>query len=504
MNEDKIVKIKVEKITKKFELMKTRSEKVLNLFNFSNSKKRRSFWALKGVSFEVYAGEAIGIVGLNGSGKSTLLNIVSEIYPATTGTLEINGDTSIISIGAGLKKALTGRDNIRLKLLMSGMSNKQIREVMPEIIGFSELGDFIEQPVKSYSSGMKSKLGFSIMAHTNPDIMIIDEALSVGDSTFAKKSFDKIREFKKQGKTIFFVSHSSSQVKQIADRVIWMHFGEMKEIGPTKEVMVHYDKWQKRFNRREKTEREKYIVKQKRDQETFSALDIAKQQLDKEIQNIDLQSRVGIKEAQKTKVENQRLEKKLTKKTKKQIKNIKFGFGNWLLILALFSIIGYSGKEALVDSQAQREHSYRKVNKENSDHKEKTIKPERDSSKSSSSFEESTSEQQDIFSDEPLSESETVKDSVISNSDTDNGTGLSSSEVIDDSDVVTSSINESANDNTYYQSSQSDYSQPYYGDSSDDESTENREVQTHSDNVYSSVEENTQSSTTSTENGENQ
>lgn len=190
------VKISVSNITKRFELMKTRSEKILNLFSFLWSKKR-DFWALKGVTFDVYAGEAIGIVGLNGSGKSTLLNIVSEIYPPTTGDLTINGDTSIISIGAGLKPALTGRDNIRLKLLMSDLTNKQIKQIMPTIIEFSELGDFIDQPVKSYSSGMKAKLGFSIMAHTDPDIMIIDEALSVGDSTFANKSFDKIREFKK-------------------------------------------------------------------------------------------------------------------------------------------------------------------------------------------------------------------------------------------------------------------------------------------------------------------
>lgn len=373
------LKISVSNITKRFELMKTRSEKILNLFSFLRSKKR-DFWALKGVTFDVYAGEAIGIVGLNGSGKSTLLNIVSEIYPPTTGDLTINGDTSIISIGAGLKPALTGRDNIRLKLLMSGLTNKQIKQVMPTIIGFSELGDFIDQPVKSYSSGMKAKLGFSIMAHTDPDIMIIDEALSVGDSTFANKSFDKIREFKKQGKTIFFVSHSAGQVKQIADRVIWMHFGGMKEIGLTTDVMSHYEKWQKEFNKKPKVEREEYIVQQKHGQRTFSAVDIARQQLNVEVPDVKPHSRVAMRQLESVKSEQKKLVKKATKKTQKQIQNVKFGFVNWVVV----ALIGFTSINALADSEMKREMAAKEsLSKKSSLLKAKNKKASSQSSKAS-------------------------------------------------------------------------------------------------------------------------
>lgn len=353
------IKISVKNITKRFELMKTRSEKILNILSFS-SKKDRNFWALKGVSFDVFAGEAIGVVGLNGSGKSTLLNIVSEIYPPTTGELTINGDTSIISIGAGLKPALTGRDNIQLKLLMSGLTKKEIKTVSPDIIAFSELGDFIDQPVKNYSSGMKAKLGFSIMAHTNPDIMIIDEALSVGDSTFASKSFDKIREFKAQGKTIFFVSHSAGQVKQIADRVIWMHFGEMREMGETTEVMPHYEQWQKDFNKKSKPEREQYISDMKHEQRTFSAVDIAVQQLALDIPESSA-SRVDREKRKTLETQKDKLVKQATKQTQKQIQNTKFGFINWVVVILLVNLIAFTSKTALADSQTKRDETAKKV-----------------------------------------------------------------------------------------------------------------------------------------------
>ncbi|WP_220738856.1 ABC transporter ATP-binding protein [Leuconostoc miyukkimchii] len=370
MSEEKI-KISVKNITKRFELMKTRSEKILNMLSFSE-KKDRAFWALKGVSFDVFAGEAIGVVGLNGSGKSTLLNIVSEIYPQTTGELTINGNTSIISIGAGLKPALTGRDNIQLKLLMSGLTKKQIKAVAPTIIAFSELGDFIDQPVKSYSSGMKAKLGFSIMAHTDPDIMIIDEALSVGDSTFANKSFEKIREFKAQGKTIFFVSHSAGQVKQIADRVIWMHFGEMREIGETAEVMPHYEQWQKDFNKKPKKEREQYIVDMKAAQKKFSATDIAVQQLNLTIPEANDSSRVAREQRKELESQKDKLIKKATKQTQKQIQNTKFGILNWLVILVLVGLIASTSTHALADSQNKRDEKAIKL-KNKRDDKQKAI-----------------------------------------------------------------------------------------------------------------------------------
>lgn len=498
MNERK-VKIRVSNITKKFELMKTRSEKILNLFNFSSSKKNRDFWALKGVSFEVYAGEAIGIVGLNGSGKSTLLNIVSEIYPPTTGQLEINGDTSIISIGAGLKSTLTGRDNIRLKLLMSGLSNKQIKEVMPTIIEFSELGDFIEQPVKSYSSGMKSKLGFSIMAHTNPDIMIIDEALSVGDSTFAKKSFDKIREFKEQGKTIFFVSHSGNQVKQIADRVIWMHFGEMKEVGPTKDVMLHYEKWQSDFNKQSKIEREKYIVNNKHEQRSFSVVDIAKQQLnmsDKQDKQDKQESRIQIKKAKHLELEQKKLIKKATRKTKKQVQSVKFGFINWILVCVLVVLIGYLSTDVLANSQANRDRLAKDAltlkNKKREKEEKSINNSNKTKSKERSSFD---SEQQSIEQSSSVIENQQSEDTTSSVEDT-------TSSVVEDSDtsetevdgnqevVVPDTIDQGS---AYYQPSTSSDSQIYESASSDASTTQQESQYT----GISSSEETTSSATSS-------
>ncbi|KAA8326049.1 MULTISPECIES: ABC transporter ATP-binding protein [Leuconostoc] len=408
MSEEKI-KISVKNVTKRFELMKTRSEKILNMLSFS-AKKDRAFWALKGVSFDVFAGEAIGVVGLNGSGKSTLLNIVSEIYPQTTGDLTINGNTSIISIGAGLKPALTGRDNIQLKLLMSGLTKKQIKAIASTIIAFSELGDFIDQPVKSYSSGMKAKLGFSIMAHTDPDIMIIDEALSVGDSTFANKSFEKIREFKAQGKTIFFVSHSASQVKQIADRVIWMHFGELREMGSTSDIMPHYEQWQKEFNKKPKQEREDYIVDMKHKQQVFSAADIAMKQLNISVPESTDNSRVARERRKELESKKEQLVKKATKQTQKKIQSTKFGILNWLVVIGFICLIGATSSKALADAQSKRElvaqekRATKKINK---------IKPKTSTSGHSNK---STSQTSELESSEIVPAPEVVQPPIDANS----------------------------------------------------------------------------------------
>lgn len=278
MNSNK-VKIKAEHLTKKFELLpsKETKNKAKSLIG-ANSKNETDFWALRNVSFEVRDGECVGVIGLNGAGKSTLSNIISGQIAQTTGQVEINGDVSIIAANAGMQKNLSGRENIRLKALMVGMTNKEINEKMDDIISFSELGPFIDQPVKTYSSGMKSKLGFSIMVHQNPDIMIVDEALSVGDKTFVDKSRKKMFEFRDEGKTILLVSHDMRTIKEWSDRVIWINYGEVKAYGPPEEIIPQYTKFANWFKKLPKKEQKRYKNEQRQAQMDYSV-----EQLKKEI-----------------------------------------------------------------------------------------------------------------------------------------------------------------------------------------------------------------------------
>ncbi len=266
-----VSKINAKNLSKKFEMLpvKNSRNKAKSLIG-ANEKRQKDFWALRNVSFEIHEGECVGVIGLNGAGKSTLSNIISGQIAQTTGQVEINGDVSIIAANAGMQNNLSGRENIRLKGLMVGMKNKEIKAKMQDIIDFSELGPFIDQPVKTYSSGMKAKLGFSIMVHQDPDIMIIDEGLSVGDKTFVDKSKKKMFEFRDQGKTILMVSHDMRTVKEWSDRVIWLNYGEVKAYGTPEEVIPEYEKFVRWFKALSKKDQEAYKQEQRQAQFDYS------------------------------------------------------------------------------------------------------------------------------------------------------------------------------------------------------------------------------------------
>ena len=220
----------------------------MNRFSLKKSglKSRGSgkiFKAVKGVTFEVPKGQILGICGKNGSGKSTLLRAISGIFSADKGSINLHGNSiSLLSIGVGFQKQLTGYENIFLSGMLLGYSKEQIEEKVKDIIEFSELGDFIYKPVRSYSSGMYSKLAFSITAILETDIMLIDEVLSVGDIHFKEKSYNKMKELISDDKrTVVIVSHNSKTIEELCDKVIWLHDGLIKDEGDPKIIMEKYE-----------------------------------------------------------------------------------------------------------------------------------------------------------------------------------------------------------------------------------------------------------------------
>lgn len=203
------------------------------------------FKAVKGVTFEVPKGQILGICGKNGSGKSTLLRAISGIFSADKGSINLHGNSiSLLSIGVGFQKQLTGYENIFLSGMLLGYSKEQIEEKVKDIIEFSELGDFIYRPVRSYSSGMYSKLAFSITAILETDIMLIDEVLSVGDIHFKEKSYNKMKELISDDKrTVVIVSHNSKTIIELCDKVIWLHEGLIKDEGDPGTIMNEYEQF---------------------------------------------------------------------------------------------------------------------------------------------------------------------------------------------------------------------------------------------------------------------
>ena len=233
--------------------------KIYTLRNKNNQYKtdKKEFYALKDVSFKVKKGDVVGILGTNGSGKSTLSLLLSGISEINSGTMKINGEQALIAINTGLNQQLTGLENINVKGALMGLRKKRIQEITNDVIDFAELGDFLYQPVKKYSSGMKSRLGFSISLYLNPDIIIVDEALSVGDKGFAQKCLDKMNELKDQGKTIIFISHSLPQVRGFCQKAMWIEGGRLKEYGDVEEVCDEYAEYVDFYNSLKKKEKKK-------------------------------------------------------------------------------------------------------------------------------------------------------------------------------------------------------------------------------------------------------
>lgn len=204
------------------------------------------FVALNNINFSLLKGETFGIIGENGAGKSTLLKILAKTLQPTSGSVAISGRTAaLLELGAGFNPELTGEENIYLNAYLLGLSKAEIDAKKQEIIDFSELGDFIKRPVKTYSSGMHVRLAFSIATSVNPDVLIIDEALSVGDEYFQKKCTDRMMNFKKAEKTILFCSHSMYHVQELCSRAIWLHKGEIQNIGDTGKVILEYQNYER-------------------------------------------------------------------------------------------------------------------------------------------------------------------------------------------------------------------------------------------------------------------
>ena len=213
-------------------------------------KERLIFWkntkvgyheVLKGIDLKIKQGETVALIGVNGSGKSTLLKLMTKIIYPTKGTITTNGKlTSLLELGAGFHQDFTGRENIYFNASIFGLTKKEINNRINEIIEFSELGDFIDNPIRTYSSGMYMRLAFSVAINVDADILLIDEILAVGDQHFQDKCYAKLEELKRSGKTIVIVSHSLSSVKKLCDRAVWLYKGEIREDGNTADVIEKY------------------------------------------------------------------------------------------------------------------------------------------------------------------------------------------------------------------------------------------------------------------------
>lgn len=233
--------IKVEHVSKKYKLYNAPVDRMKEALSVKKKTYHREFFALEDINFTVDQGEILGIVGVNGSGKSTLLKIITDVLTPSSGSVIVNGKISaLLELGAGFNPEYTGIENIYLNGTLLGYTNSEMKEKIPAIIKFAEIGDFIYQPVKSYSSGMFARLAFAVAINVDPDILIVDEALSVGDLNFQIKCMKKFDEFRNAGKTILFVSHDVNAIKRYCTRTIWIKQGHLVADGSTDDVTDRY------------------------------------------------------------------------------------------------------------------------------------------------------------------------------------------------------------------------------------------------------------------------
>ena len=235
--------IEVSDLGIKFKMGKRQRSRVFT-FLFERSRNRRQsngeFWALRHVNFTVENGETVGVIGRNGSGKSTLLRVIAGVYPPDEGTVSVDGEVStLFGLGTGFNPELSGRDNIYLDGIMIGLTKQQVDGIIDDIIGFAELGDFIDMPVRTYSSGMRARLGFAIAMHSDKDIVLIDEIMSVGDAAFRQKAEAEMSRIIGK-RTVILVSHGMGVIEQFADKVVWLNKGVVAAVGEPKEVIEQY------------------------------------------------------------------------------------------------------------------------------------------------------------------------------------------------------------------------------------------------------------------------
>ena len=233
--------IRVERVSRRFRVRAHEVRTLKELFVRPRRARGTDVWALRDVSFAVDPGESIALVGRNGSGKTTLLKLLSGIIRPTSGTVDVGGQVgSLLELGAGFHPDFTGRENVYLNASVHGLGRAAVRERLDEIVAFAELEDFIDLPVRTYSSGMYMRLGFAIAAHVEADVLLLDEVFAVGDEAFQRKCFGKIFEFKQRGGTIVFVSHDASAVEKLCERAVLLRDGRVELDGPTHEAIVRY------------------------------------------------------------------------------------------------------------------------------------------------------------------------------------------------------------------------------------------------------------------------